>query len=571
MAKSTKKQGNLLHHYLPIFEWLPCYSRSWLAGDILGGLSVWSVVVPMSIGVALISGVPVQHGLYAVIASSFIYPIFASSRQVITGPSASLAAITGAAVLAVTVPNSKEAVQLTAAITLLAGVIYIFFALLKMGWISNFLSDSVLTGFIFGIGISVVISQLHNITGTTEVGANAWQRLANWVEGLSGTNLPTLVIGLTTLGLLLALKLSIPKAPGALIAVILGIGAELVFQLSDYGVALVGPVPKGLPGILLPNINLVMENLQVVIPASVSLFLVAMSASLAAAREYASRFNYDIDVNQEMLAQGTANATTGIFQGTGVKGYVGITAVSISSGGRTELASLVLGVLSVLTLLFLAPVFSYLPLVVLGAILIEVVVLSLWKIPQMRRLWRLTRTEFWLALAALLGVLTFGILQGMLIGVGLSILWLVWRTSHPAVPELGRMPDSKVYHSLDKFPDSETQPGLVVVRFDGPLFFATAGILRQRIRELIADADPGVKAIILDMESTDIIDLEGSDALHMVAKELEDAGIELHLTRTKQEILEMLDQDGVLDTISRHRLHDYIHEAVEAVKSLEGR
>ncbi|GAG68712.1 unnamed protein product, partial [marine sediment metagenome] len=206
-----------------------------------------------------------------------------------------------------------------------------------------------------------------------------------------------------------------------------------------------------------------------------------------------------------------------------------------------------------------------------GAILIEVVVLSLWKIPQMRRLWRLTRTEFWLALAALLGVLTFGILQGMLIGVGLSILWLVWRTSHPAVPELGRMPDSKVYHSLDKFPDSETHPGLVVVRFDGPLFFATAGILRQRIRELIADADPEVKAIILDMESTNIIDLEGSDALHMMAKELEDAGIELHLTRTKQEILEMLDQDGVLDTIGRHRLRDYIHEAVEAVKSLEGR
>ncbi|GAG81766.1 unnamed protein product, partial [marine sediment metagenome] len=294
------------HHYLPIFEWLPRYSRSWLAGDILGGLSVWGVVVPISIGVALISGVPVQHGLYAVIASSFIYPIFASSRQVITGPSASLAAITGAAVLAVTVPNSKEAIQLTAAITLLAGVIYIFFALLKMGWISNFLSDSVLTGFIFGIGISVVISQLHNITGTTEVGANAWQRLASWVEGLSGTNLPTLVIGLTTLGLFFALKLSIPKAPGALIAVILGIGAELVFQLSDYGVALLGPVPKEFPGILLPNINLVMENLQVVIPAAVSLFLVAMSASLAAAREYASRFNYDIDVNQEMLAQGTA-------------------------------------------------------------------------------------------------------------------------------------------------------------------------------------------------------------------------------------------------------------------------
>jgi high affinity sulfate transporter 1 len=555
-----------LSRYVPIFAWLPRYKRTFLAGDILSGLSVWALLVPGSLGVALVCGVPVQHGLYAVAIASLVYPIFASSRHVITGPSISLAAITGAAVLAVTSSGSKEAVQLVTAITLLAGILYIIFSLLKMGWISNFLSDSVLTGFIFGIGISIPVSQLYKITGTTETGTNTWQKLASWIQGLHGTNLPTLAVGLATLGLLLALRLYNPKIPGVLLAVALSITAALVLQLSDYGVELVGPIPRGLPSLTLPNVKLVMENLNVVIPAAVSVFLVAMSASLAAAREFTSRFHYDIDINQEMLAQGISNSASGLFQGIGMCGSLSISSVSVASGAMTEMASIALGVFTVLTLLFLAPIFSYVPVAVLGAVIIEVVVFGLWKIAQMRRLWRLSRTEFWLALAALLGVLTFGILQGMLIGIALSLLWLVWRTSHPAIPVLGRKPNSEAYHDIETFPDSETHPGLVVIRFDGPLFFATASRLRDRIRELISDVDLKVKALVLDLEGTNIIDLEGSDTLHMVVKELMDANIEFHLSRTKPDIMKVLEQDGVLDTLGHDRLHDYIHEAVEDIR-----
>jgi MFS superfamily sulfate permease-like transporter len=186
----------------------------------------------------------------------------------------------------------------------------------------------------------------------------------------------------------------------------------------------------------------------------------------------------------------------------------------------------------------------------------------------MLRIWHLSRTEFGLALAALLGVLTFGVLEGVLIGVGLSLLWLVWRASHPAMPLLGRMPDSQVYHSLDRFPDSETHPGLVILRIDGPLFFATARNLRDRVRGVIVDVEPPVKGVVLDMEGTNIIDLEGSDALHGVVKELRAMGIELHLARIKDEIFDRLQQDGVLDTLGRERLFDYVHEAVEALMSL---
>jgi high affinity sulfate transporter 1 len=565
MKGNTEKLRDFLHRYLPILEWLPRYDRAWLPGDIIGGLSVWALSVPASLAAAAIAGVPVQHGLYAAAIAALIYPIFATSRHVITAPAASLAAIAGAAVLAVADRGSTEAVQLVAAIALLAGLLYIVCALLRLGWISNFLSESVLTGFVFGIGITLVISQVHWITGTAESGANSWQKLAGWIQGLPGTNLASLVVGLAALAVLFALKLYAPKVPGALLVVALGIGAELALGLSDHGVELVGNVPRGLPSFALPSVSLVLENLHVVVPAAVGIFLVALSVSLAAARQYASQYRYDIDADQEMLAQGMANAASGLLQGMGVSGLFSQASVSASAGGKTELASIALGIFLLLTLQFLAPLFSHVPHAVLAAVIITAMVFGVLRVRAMRRLWRLARTEFWLAVAALLGVLTFGILAGVLIGVGLSLLWLVWRTSHPAMPVLGRLPGTKVYHSLDRFPDSETDPGLLIIRFDGPLFFATASSLRARIRELTADVDPAVKAIVLDMEGTNIIDLEGSDALHDVVKQLRAAGIELHLVRIKAGILETLEKDGVLDTLGRERLFDYVHEAVEAL------
>jgi len=367
MKVATKSKSNVLIRYLPVLERLTQYKRKQLAGDILAGASVWSMSIPKAIGVALITGVAAQYGLFAVVTSSLVYPIFASSRHVITGPAPSLASITGAAVLAISTPNSSEAVQLVAAITLLAGLFYLVFSILKMGWISNFLSDSVLMGFIFGIGISVVISQLHNLTGTTESGTNAWIRLYNWILSLPQTNLATLAVGLATLALLFLLKSYAPRPPGALLVVALGIAAELVFNLSDYGVAVLGTVPRGLPAFALPNKDLIFNNLHVVIPVAVSLFLVAMSDSLAAAREYAGRYHYNIEVNQEMLAQGAANTASGLFQGLGVYVLLGTSSISESAGGKTVLASVWLGLLTIITLIILAPVFSYVPLAVVSA------------------------------------------------------------------------------------------------------------------------------------------------------------------------------------------------------------
>ncbi len=566
-TKSSKKQNPFIH-LLPILGWLPKYNRAWLAGDLIAALSVWALMVPQSLGYADISGVPVQYGLYAAALALLIFPLFTTSRHVVTGPSSTISAVTGSAVLLVTTSGSPEAVQLVAAITVLAGLLYILLYILKMGWISNFLSESVLTGFIFGIGIDVVIGQLKKITGTTESGDNAWQKLFSWIQGLPETNIPTLILGVSLLVMLVLLHLYAPKVPGALIAVVVGIGAATIFPLEDLGVKLTGSVPSGLPSFVLPSLSFIGENLSVILPAAIGVMLVGFSESLAAARQYASKYHYDIDVDHEMLAQGMANTSSGLFQGINVDGSLSKSALNNSSGGRTQLASLAQGVFVILTLLFLAPLFAKLPQAALGAIVITAVVFGLFKVKEMRRLARLSRAEFWLAMAALLGVLTFGTLEGVFIGVALSLLWLIWRSSHPAIPLLGKIPDANAYQSVENHPDAATYPETVIIRFDGPLFFATASSLRERIRELTRDIEPPVKAVILDMESTNIIDLEGSDELREIGKELEEMNIAFYLTCVKVIIKQTLEKDGVLEIIREERFHPSVESAVEAAQQL---
>ena len=560
----TVKQPNPILRYLPILGWLPQYNRAWLAGDIIAGLSVWALMVPQSLGYADISGVPVQYGLYAAALALLIFPIFTTSRNVVTGPSSTIAAVTGSAVLLVTTSGSPEAIQLVAAITILAGLLYILLAVMKMGWISNFLSESVLTGFIFGIGIDVVIGQLKKITGSPQSGETAWQKLFTWIQGLPETNIPTLILGVSLLIMLFLLHRYAPKVPGALVAVAVGIGAAVLLPLAELGVKLTGTVPSGLPSFALPSLSFISQNLAVIVPAAVGVMLVGFSESLAAARQYAGKYHYDIDIDQEMLAQGMANAGSGLFQGINVDGSLSKSALNDSSGGKTQVASLAQAVFVILTLLFLAPLFANLPQAALGAIVITAVIFGLFKVKEMGRLRRLSRTEFWLAMAALLGVLTFGSLKGVFIGVSLSLLWLIWRSSHPAIPMLGRMPDGKAYHSLENHPEAITQPGLVIIRFDGPLFFATASSLRLRIRELTHNIEPPVKAVILDMESTNIIDLEGSDELREIGKELEELKISFYLSRVKDTIKQILVKDGVLEIIPDDRFYTSVESAVEA-------
>jgi high affinity sulfate transporter 1 len=525
MMQPEKEKPGCLARYMPIFHWLSHYDKAWLTDDIVAGLSVFALMVPQSLGYAAISGVPVQYGLYAAAIALIGYAIFASSRHVVTGPSSTIAAVTGAAVLSVAKVGSSEAIALVAAITMLAGILYIILSVMKMGWVSNFLAESVLVGFIFGIGLDVTVGQVKHITGTHVTGANIWQKLAGWMASLPQTSTTTLVVGVVALVILFALKICAPKVPGALVALVLGIGASTIFDLSAQGVAVVGPVPRGSPTPALPDINLIKQNFSLILSAAIGVLLIGFSESLAAARQYASKYHYDIDINQEMLAQGMANFTSGLFQGINVAGSLSKSSLNDASGAKSEMSSLAQGFFVILTLLILAPLFAHLPEAVLGAIVIEAVVFGLMNVKAMKRIYRLSPIEFWVGTIALLGVLTFGTLQGVLIGLFLSLLVFIARSSKPDIPVLGRWPGTEVFHRLSENPDSETYPGLVIIRFDGPLYFATAHALRDKIREVTTGVVPPVTKVLIDMEGINYLDLEGSDMLNEITRDMKAVGV----------------------------------------------
>ena len=559
--KTEKAQG--LSRYLPILSWLPNYDRSWLKGDLIAGLSVWALMVPTSLGYASISGVPVQYGLYAAAVGLIAFALFTTSKQVTQGPSSSTAAVLGAAVLAVASAGSAEAVAVAAAIVFVAGLLFIVMYLLKMGWISEFLAASVLTGFTFGVAINYAAGELFKITGTEKSGSNTWQKLWAWITSLPETSIPTLIVGVLALILVFGIAKFAPKVPGALVAVVLGIAATAIFNLGDLGVALIAEVPRGLPSFTVPDFAMILDNLAMIVGAAVGLLLIGFSVTTAAVRDYANKHNYRIDINQELLAQGMSNVTSGLFQGIFDNGSLSKSPVNDQAGARSQISNLAQAVFIILTLLFLAPLFSSLPEAVLGAIIIEAVVMGMMDIPEMKRIFQVKRFEFLAALAALLGVMTFGILQGVVIGVALSIVWLVAVSALPYIPELGRKPGTHAFFDLKDHPDSETYPGLSILRFDGGLFFVNADALGDRLRDIRAHADSKLDGVILSMEGVNFIDTEGADTIKKIAEAGKDLGIDLYLARLKPQVLNVLQRDGVVDLVGAEHIHHDIDAAVQ--------
>ncbi len=560
--KEQAEKSSGISRILPIVQWLPNYDRAWLRPDVIAGLTVAALVVPKSLGYAGIANVPIQHGLYAAAAGAILYALFGTSRQIATGPSSALAAVAASAVIAAGMSGDDDsAVALVAAITLLTGLLFLLLALFKMGWISQFLSKAVITGFLFGSAIEVVIGELPKITGTTAEGSNSWQKLFSWLGTLPDIIWMTVLVGLLSLALIFGLRFVAPRVPGALVLVITGILASAIFGLGDQGLALVGDVPRGLPSLALPNLEFVMENLAVIGSAAIGLLLIGFSQSAGDARSFATKHKYQVDINQETVAQGMANVGSGLVQGIPVSTSLSASSLNDTSGAKTPVASLTTGVLVILTMLFLAPFFSYLPQAVLSALIIEAVVMGMMDVPEMRRLYHVKRTDFWIAVAAILGVLTAGVLAGVIIGIILSFGWLVYISVSPNMPVLGRKPGTQVFRSMDEYPDSETYPGLLVMGFDAGLFFASADALTDRLRELAYQAEPNLHTVVLDFEGVNFVDSQGSDTVAEILDLATNYNIEVRLARVKTEVKELLRRDGVIDKLGESRIYGNVYEA----------
>ncbi len=554
-----------LRRFVPILDWARTYDRRWLRGDVIAGIAVAAMIVPKNLGYAGIAGIPVENGLYAAAAAAIIYAIFCTSRHISTGPSSSLAAVAGGAVL-VTASTGNDAAQLVAAIAIVTGALFLLVAILKLGWLASFLSRAVVTGFLAGAAIDVVIGELPKLTGTSSDGVNAWQELASWFRGLGDLSVSTLVVGVVALAVILGLRFTLPRVPGALVLVVGGLLGSVLLDLGARGVALVGPVPRGLPLPQVPSLEIVGQNFPAIIIASLALLLIGFSQTAGDAQVFATRHRYRVDLDQESIAQGMANLGAGIFQGMPVSTSLSASSLNESAGARTPVASLATGAIVVATLILLAPLFSDLPKAVLAAIIIDAVVFGMIDLAEFRRLRRVKRFDFWIAVAAVLGVLSVGVLLGVVVGIVLSLLWLINVATRPSMPILGREAGTQVYRDLAEHPEDETDPGVAVIRIDGGLFFATAAALDDRVRAILG-SQPGLHAVVLDFEGVNFVDSQGAAKMSELLEVTKANDVELRLARLKPTVSSVLAADGLIDRIGTDRIHGNVHRAVEAAQA----
>lgn len=565
-ATARKVPSGLPQRYLPILEWLPRYQRRWLGPDLAAGLSVWALLVPQGLAYATLAGVPVQYGLYTAFAAMVAYAIFGTSRQMVQGPSATVAAVSavvitplvGAAAL-----GTSEAVPFAAALALVAGGIYVVLGLLRMGWVSNFLSKAVMGGFVLGFAIGIIIDQSHKLLGVSKVSGSYVQVLIGTIREVPDANVPTLVLGAAALAMLLVMRYRLPRWPRALIVMALSILAVGALDLADQGVNVTGKVPTGLFSIGLPGIDW-NDAATALVAGAFSVIFVGYSESLASARSMSLKHGYRIDPNQELVAQGMACGAAGLVGGFATDGSLSKTSVADTAGQQSQMASLINAVLILLTMLFLATLFADLPSAVLGAVVIDAMI-GLIDLGELRRYHRVNRPDWVFFMGAMLGILFAGIIQGILIGVVLSLLALIARASKPAIRRLGWERQTDSYHDVTRHQGLETVPGVLVLRVDGPLFFADADRFRDTLKEMIDATEGPVEAVVVDADAISQTDTDGADIVALIAGELRSQGITLALARLEPAILELWTRAGAIDAVGSDHVYPTVRAAVNAL------
>ncbi len=558
---STGREQGLVHRFVPIAAWLPDYQRAWLLTDLMAGLAVWAMTIPQAMAYASIAGVPAVYGLYTVPLAMIVYVIFGTSRTLSMGPESALAILSAATVGALVAQGSEEYLAYTFALALIVGVLFVIFGLLRLGWVANFMANPVLKGFLQGLALVIIVGQVPTLFGMPAGSGNFFQQLGALIIQLPQANPATTIIGLASLALLLALKRFVPKAPGALITVVLAILATIAFGLTAYGVAVVGTVEAGLPPLGFPDVSL--QDLALLVPGALAIVLVGYAQSYGMAKTAAETTGGDVDSNQEMIAYGLANAVSGLSSGFVAGGSLSRTSTILGAGGRTQVSSLVNAGLTILTLVLLVPLFQNLPSATLSAIVI--VAMSGLIIPgYFRRLYGFSRAEFGYSVAAFLGELILGILPGVLVGVVLSVLVIIRRVTRPGTAVIGRMPDEESYRNVTLYPEAQTVPGLLIFRFDSALFFSNAEFFEKEVLQDVAAAKDPVQRVLVDGEALNDIDTTGVEQLVKLHSDLERDGIELTFAEVRDPVRDMLRRTGAEADIGTDNFYGSVDEGVRA-------
>lgn len=557
----------MLKQFFPILQWLPGYKKEWLSGDLSAGVTVGIMLIPQGMAYAMIAGLPPVFGLYAALVPQVIYAIMGTSRQLAVGPVAMDSLLVASGLGALALSGIEEYIAMAVFLALFMGVLQLAFGLLRMGFLVNFLSRPVISGFTSAAAIIIGLSQLKHLLGTDIESSNQVHiLLANAAKTLGDTNLITLVIGIGAIILIKGLKKVNPRIPGALVAVVLGVFLVYILGLYNFGVRIVEDVPGGLPAFELPVLEL--DRIAQLFPIALTLALIAFMEAISVAKAVEEkRGENNVDANQELVALGTSNIIGSLFQSYPTTGGFSRTAVNDQAGSNSGVAALVSSGIVGLTLLFLTPVFYYLPNAVLASI-IMVAVFGLIDVKYPAQLWKNRKDEFVLLAVTFLLTLGLGIKEGILLGVLLSLLLLVYRISKPHIAILGKIRGTGYFRNVDRFTeDVEASEQFLILRFDGQLFFGNKDYFREQLRRQVGKKGKELQYIILNAEAINYIDSTAVFMLRALVQELKNDGIRFVIAGAIGPTRDILYSSGLIRDIGPENLFADTNQAFTHCKA----
>jgi sulfate permease, SulP family len=555
---SGAKQSFLARH-VPLAGWISGYRwREWFRLDVIAGVSVAALLIPESLGYAGVAGLPPEVGLYAAPLALLGYAILGRSTILVVATSSSTAAVSASVIGELNAGGGADsALTLSAALALFTGVIFVVAGLLRVGWVANFMSKTVIEGFIIGLSISIIIGQFDDLLGIEVVGESALEELWDTLSQIGDWDRAAMAVGAVSLALLFGLERFVRKLPAAVTVVVLAVLYVRIFDPSD--VAIVGDIPQGLPSVGMPDFS--SSDIGGLIAGGLAVALIGFSESYGAASSFARKYGDRLENNQEFMALGASNIGAGLTSGMVVGGSLSKSAANESAKAKSQISNVVLAVLVVLTLLFLAPFFESLPEATLAAVVIH----ALWHSANPRKLgpvWSVTRQEFALAVVVLFTVLVLDTLPAIILGVIISLGILVYRVSFPQASELGRDPATGAFESRKLHKEAAQLPGIVVYRFEAPLIYANAAAFSDAARDLVDAADPPARVLVVDCEEMFEVDFTGAEALNGLAEDMHERGVEVRLARVHEPVLETLRTSDVIATLGEEKIFPRVEDAV---------
>ena len=557
----SARAPSVVQQLLPIVGWLPGYRRHWLLPDILAGLAVWAVMVPEGMAYAGIVGVPPIMGLYTLVPPLFAYALLGTSRLLVVGPDTATGLISALTVGAIATQGTADFNTLTSTLAVLIGIFFLLFGALRMGWVAAFIPTPVMRGFIEGLVCVTIIGQVPHLLGIEATSGNFFAKLWFVLQHLLDAPLAAVLTGLLSLTAMVLLRHLAPRVPAALVVAIVATILVGLLGGTTAGISVVGDLPSGLPHFALPDLN--PSTLGDLAPGALAIVLVGYAEALGGAKAAAMQTGGDIDPNQELVAHGPANILSGVFGGFLVVGSLSKTSVAMAAGAHTQLANLVAAIFCFLTLVLLTPLFQGMPHPALAAIVIAAM-LHLSKPSYLNELLARSRWEFAIVAVVIAGELTLGVLQGIALGVALSLLMLTYRTSHPQGAVLGQLPGMEAYRDIRLHPEALTFPGLLIWRPGGDLFYASIGHFSEALKAALAVSHPPAKEVLLDAVSVNFIDTSACDELLNCIKELQSQGIAFAFARVRDQVRERMRLGGIEAVVGSAHFYERVTDGVRA-------